>query len=60
MCTAPSATTHPALLVDALDPIVDACRARGLPVVDAEPLDGYRRVHVDDPFGNRIELLQAT
>ena len=23
-----------------------------------EPLEGYRRVYVDDPFGNRIELLE--
>ena len=23
-----------------------------------EPLAGYDRVYVDDPFGNRIELLE--
>lgn len=55
----PAKKAHPALLVDALDPIVAACRARGFAVVDAEPLAGVRRVHVHDPFGNRIELLQA-
>jgi hypothetical protein len=27
-------------------------------VVDDEPLDGYDRVYVHDPFGNRIELMQ--
>ena len=26
-------------------------------VVDDEPLPGYRRVYVDDPFGNRRELM---
>jgi len=23
-----------------------------------EPLEGYDRIYVDDPFGNRIELLE--
>jgi hypothetical protein len=27
-------------------------------VVDDEPLEGYDRIYVDDPFGNRIELMQ--
>jgi hypothetical protein len=27
-------------------------------VIDDEPLDGYDRVSVTDPFGNRIELMQ--
>jgi hypothetical protein len=25
-----------------------------------EPLEGYDRIYVDDPFGNRIELLQPS
>jgi len=29
-----------------------------LPKAD-EPLEGYDRIYVDDPFGNRIELLEA-
>ena len=32
-------------------------RARIL-VVDDEPLEGYDRVYVSDPFGNRIELME--
>jgi hypothetical protein len=28
--------------------------------VDDEPLQGYNRVYVDDPFGNRIELMEPT
>ena len=27
-------------------------------IVDDEPLEGYNRVYVSDPFGNRIELLE--
>jgi len=25
-----------------------------------EPLEGYERVYISDPFGNRIELLEPT
>ena len=27
-------------------------------IVDDEPLAGYRRLYTEDPFGNRIELLE--
>jgi hypothetical protein len=27
-------------------------------VVTDEPLEGYCRIYVSDPFGNRIELLE--
>ena len=27
-------------------------------VVEDEPLPGYQRRYVDDPFGNRIELIE--
>jgi catechol 2,3-dioxygenase-like lactoylglutathione lyase family enzyme len=54
----PATKAHPALVVDDLEPLVAACRAHGLPVIDAELLEGYRRVHVKDPFGNRIELME--
>lgn len=51
---------HPALLVADLRSIVAACRAGGFPVSDDEPLEGYVRVYVADPFGNRIELMEKT
>jgi catechol 2,3-dioxygenase-like lactoylglutathione lyase family enzyme len=49
---------HPALLVDDLAQLADALAAAGYALNRDEPLDGYERVYVDDPFGNRIELLQ--
>lgn len=49
---------HPALLVDDLDGLVLTLRAGGAVLRDGEPLEGYRRIYVDDPFGNRIELLE--
>ena len=32
--------------------------AGGYTMRDDEPLEGYDRIYVDDPFGNRIELMQ--
>jgi hypothetical protein len=40
-----------------LERIVERCLELGLNVVD-EPLEGYQRVYVHDPFGNRLELMQ--
>lgn len=49
---------HPALLVDDLAGLVARLRDAGVAVRDDEPLEGYERVYVDDPFGNRIELME--
>jgi hypothetical protein len=38
--------------------LAGAIAAAGHRVQDDEPLEGYDRVYVDDPFGNRIELLE--
>jgi len=32
--------------------------AGGVPIVDDRQIPGFRRFYADDPFGNRIELLQ--
>jgi hypothetical protein len=34
------------------------CTAAGFNPVTDEPLEGYDRLYVFDPFGNRIELLE--
>lgn len=49
---------HPALLVDDLAALAAKCAAAGHPTVTDEPLEGFDRLYVSDPFGNRIELLQ--
>jgi catechol 2,3-dioxygenase-like lactoylglutathione lyase family enzyme len=54
----PAKKAHPALLVADLSSIAERCRARGFAVSTDEPLPGYDRVYVSDPFGNRLELLQ--
>jgi catechol 2,3-dioxygenase-like lactoylglutathione lyase family enzyme len=54
----PAKKAHPALLVEGLDELIEKCRAAGYEVVSDEPLEGYHRVYVSDPFGNRIELME--
>ena len=51
---------HPALTVDNLDEIVAACQLVGLPTRADTPIGNFRRTHVFDPFGNRIELMEIT
>jgi len=49
---------HPALLVRGLAGLAERCRAGGHSLTTDEPLEGFNRVYVSDPFGNRIELLE--
>jgi diguanylate cyclase (GGDEF)-like protein/PAS domain S-box-containing protein len=55
----PAAKAHPALLVDDLDVVCQDLVDAGHEVRPADDVPGIRRVHTDDPFGNRIELIQA-
>lgn len=50
---------HPALLVDDLAGMVAVLEAAGLAVTPDDPVEGRDRCYVSDPFGNRIELMQA-
>ncbi len=54
----PARKAHPALVVDSLAALVSALTAAGHPVTRDQPLAGFDRVYVDDPFGNRVELLE--
>ena len=55
----PARKAHPALLCDDLEPAADALRAAGHSVEPDQPLPGYHRLYLSDPFGNRIELREA-
>jgi catechol 2,3-dioxygenase-like lactoylglutathione lyase family enzyme len=56
----PAKRAHPAFVVDALDEIVAACERAGLPTRPDTSFNDFRRVHVFDPFGNRLELMEST
>ena len=55
----PARKAHPAFLTADLTALVARLQAAGCTIAaDEPPLDGYRRVHVADPFGNRLELME--
>ena len=53
---APARKAHPALLVEGLHAFVDRT---GLHVRWSDEIPGTVRCHLHDPFGNRIELVEA-
>jgi catechol 2,3-dioxygenase-like lactoylglutathione lyase family enzyme len=55
----PSLKAHPAFAVDDLGALRERLRAAGAETRDDVALPGVAdRLHVDDPWGNRLELLQ--
>ena len=49
---------HPALVVDDLADLVSRLEQAGAPIRHDVEANGYQRLHTEDPFGNRIELMQ--
>ena len=49
---------HPAFIVDDLDKVCATLNGAGYETLPDSPFYGHRRVHVRDPFGNRLELMQ--
>jgi catechol 2,3-dioxygenase-like lactoylglutathione lyase family enzyme len=54
----PARKAHVALLVEDLCELQEKLRASGYALKEDEPLEGYHRIYLDDPFGNRIELME--
>jgi catechol 2,3-dioxygenase-like lactoylglutathione lyase family enzyme len=54
----PATKTHPAFIVHGVRELARSIAVAGHRVADDEALEGYDRVYVDDPFGNRIELME--
>ena len=54
----PARKAHPAFIVDDLAGMVRKAQQAGYKVAADQPIEGYDRRHVDDPFGNRIELIE--
>jgi catechol 2,3-dioxygenase-like lactoylglutathione lyase family enzyme len=53
----PAGKAHPALLVADLDAVAGRLAEAGRSVRPDDLLPGYHRCYVDDPCGNRLELL---
>lgn len=54
----PARKAHVAFLVEDLAELSIALRKAGHPPRTDEPLEGFDRVYLDDPFGNRLELKE--
>jgi catechol 2,3-dioxygenase-like lactoylglutathione lyase family enzyme len=54
----PARKAHPGLLVEGLTELITKLEQAGYSVTHGDSLEGYNRVYVDDPFGNRIELME--
>jgi catechol 2,3-dioxygenase-like lactoylglutathione lyase family enzyme len=54
----PAKKAHPAFIVDDLAGLTSALTTAGFPISHDAPLEGYDRIFVHDPFGNRIELIE--
>lgn len=54
----PARKAHPAFTVTGLDLLIEKLAGAGFQTVEDEPLTGYHRCYVADPFGNRLELME--
>ncbi|HEY5247988.1 MAG TPA: VOC family protein [Dermatophilaceae bacterium] len=55
----PARKAHPALAVTGIEALCAGLVAAGHPVRRTEDVPGIPQWYVDDPFGNRIELVPA-
>jgi catechol 2,3-dioxygenase-like lactoylglutathione lyase family enzyme len=56
----PARKAHPALLVSGLPDLEQSLVSAGCEPRRGEDLPGIRRLFVSDPFGNRVELMEAS
>ena len=55
----PARKAHPAFIMDDLDALLEKIQVAGYEWDSSQPpLEGFKRAHVFDPFGNRIELME--
>jgi extradiol dioxygenase family protein len=55
----PAKKAHPGLVIDDLEALAERLRAAGVATTADHNLADQARYFVEDPFGNRLELLQA-
>ena len=57
---APARKAHPAVVAADLDALAAVLAAAGHPVRWDTDIPGVRRFHTDDPFGNRLEMVESS
>lgn len=55
----PAKKAHPALVIENYEAVVTRLRDAGVEIRADDSIPGTRRCHVDDPVGNRLELIDA-
>ena len=55
----PAVKAHPAILVRGLEKLRARIEEAGYKISDTVQIEGFDRVYVRDPFGNRLELIEA-
>ena len=55
----PARKAHPALVVRGIDALADRLAAAGHEVRWSDEIPGVRRFHTDDPWGNRLEIIEC-
>lgn len=55
----PAKKAHPAFVVEDFEAYCALLRARGVEVREEVQVYGRRRAGIEDPFGNRVELIEA-
>lgn len=56
----PARKAHPAFIVEGLRDLVTKIKQAGYKVTEDQPIAGCDRKHIEDPFGNRIELIELS
>lgn len=55
----PARKAHPAIRVDSLDELAGDLSMAGYEVTFDDGIPGRRRFYLSDPFGNRLEFIEA-
>jgi extradiol dioxygenase family protein len=55
----PATKAHPAFVVDDYEGLVSRLESAGVTIRPDDTIRDRRRCHVDDPVGNRIELIDG-
>lgn len=55
----PARKAHPGLSCSRYSELLERLRVAGVEVHEANEIPGVHRCHVRDPFGNRIEIIDA-
>ncbi|MEW6762368.1 MAG: VOC family protein [Pseudomonadota bacterium] len=55
----PNKKAHPAFVVEEFEEYCALLRERGVAVREEVQVYGRRRAGIEDPFGNRVELIEA-